>query len=157
MERIQYENNMENSRLATEFKNARTALLYRHAGLDRPVMNPGGELPDSLQVLRMSNRIVGRISEGVIGIDDEGLIVIANRAARHILGNEPGQLPGCCAADVLPERLWRYFVESKGKPCAEARLGLTDDQPIKSRYFDFNPDESLSGGVLMLARGATVA
>lgn len=147
-----YASNMENIRLAMELKNVREALLNKPAG---PGMNSGGELPGGLQALRMSKSILELMPEGLIAIDDQGLIVIANRAARDILGNAAGQLIGCSAGNVLPERVWNYFMESKGKPHAEAMLGLSDDRSIKIQYFDVDSDTSTSGGVLLLAHCET--
>ena len=52
---------------------------------------------------RFTETVLAGVSAGVIGLDLEGQITLANRSASEFLEMEPGSLPGRSLADIMPE------------------------------------------------------
>ena len=52
---------------------------------------------------RFTEAVLSGVSAGVIGVDSDGLVSIANRSAEIMLGAEPGHLNGKSLSDVAPE------------------------------------------------------
>jgi len=52
---------------------------------------------------RFTETVLGGVSAGVIGLDLDGQITLANRSASEFLEMEPGLLPGRSLAEILPE------------------------------------------------------
>jgi len=52
---------------------------------------------------RFTETVLGGVSAGVIGLDLDGQITLANRSASEFLEMEPGSLPGRSLAEILPE------------------------------------------------------
>jgi two-component system nitrogen regulation sensor histidine kinase NtrY len=54
---------------------------------------------------RFTETVLGGVSAGVIGLDLDGQITLANRSASDFLEMEPGALPGRNLAEILPEMI----------------------------------------------------
>jgi two-component system nitrogen regulation sensor histidine kinase NtrY len=54
---------------------------------------------------RFTETVLAGVSAGVIGLDVDGQVTLANRSASEFLGIEPAQLAGRSLADILPEIL----------------------------------------------------
>jgi two-component system nitrogen regulation sensor histidine kinase NtrY len=52
---------------------------------------------------RFTETVLAGVSAGVIGLDLEGQITLANRSASEFLEMEPGSLPGRSLAEIMPE------------------------------------------------------
>lgn len=52
---------------------------------------------------RFTEAVLSGVSAGVIGLDPEGQITLANRSAAEFLGVEPGSLSGLALTEILPE------------------------------------------------------
>lgn len=101
-----YEMKMENARLARELQQANEELLRINRELERRVEEKTGEIMRNLNILRVSQEVLERLPVAVIGIGDDGVIAIANRAA-HRLFSADGTRPllGEGADDVIPAEL----------------------------------------------------
>jgi nitrogen fixation/metabolism regulation signal transduction histidine kinase len=101
-----YELMQENIRLARELERANGELSEINRGLEMRVAEKTESLSHNIGVLQVSQEILEHLPAGVVGIDDEGLVVIANRQADSLLtGNGNGSLLGSDARDCLPEEL----------------------------------------------------
>lgn len=56
-------------------------------------------------VTDVSEEILEHLPVGVLGMNDQGIIAVANRRAHEWLGASAGALQGCRARDILPEEL----------------------------------------------------
>jgi two-component system nitrogen regulation sensor histidine kinase NtrY len=54
---------------------------------------------------RFTETVLAGVSAGVIGLDLEGQITLANRSASEFLEMDPGALPGRSLADIMPEMI----------------------------------------------------
>jgi two-component system nitrogen regulation sensor histidine kinase NtrY len=54
---------------------------------------------------RFTETVLAGVSAGVIGLDMEGQVTLANRSAAEFLGVEPGSMAGRALAEILPEML----------------------------------------------------
>ena len=99
-----HELKQENARLARELERANGELSEINRALEMRVAEKTETLRHNIGVLQVSQEILEHLPAGVIGIDDEGLIVIANRQADNLLArNGAGSLLGSNAHDCLPE------------------------------------------------------
>jgi response regulator RpfG family c-di-GMP phosphodiesterase len=101
-----YEMKMENARLTRELQQANEELLRINRELERRVEEKTGEIVRNLNILHVSQEVLERLPVAVIGIGDDGVIAIANRAAHRLFSNGgAGPLLGEAAGDVIPAEL----------------------------------------------------
>ena len=86
-----------------------------------------------------------RLSEGVVGVDEKGVITLANDSARVLLGRD--DLVGARAEDVLEAPIHAALVE--GEP--EGRLVLAGERALIARSTGVRDDSgTMVGGTLLL-------
>jgi two-component system nitrogen regulation sensor histidine kinase NtrY len=67
---------------------------------------------------RFTEAVLSGVSAGVVGVDADGRVTIANRFAADFLGMDAGRLAGAAVADILPE-LQGLFTEAGFEPGRE--------------------------------------
>lgn len=111
-----HELKQENARLARELERANGELSEINRALEVRVAEKTETLRHNIGVLQVSQEILEHLPAGVIGIDDEGLIVIANRQADSLLTQGGmGSLLGSNARDCLPETWVALADEAAGE------------------------------------------
>lgn len=143
-----YEIKAENRRLAIELKEANETLSIINKNLALDVIKKTSEMSRSLQVLQMSQNILEHLPIGLVGIDADGLIVIANKVAHRLLSGGFEQLVGALAADVLAPELWRCYGASRD--VSDTVLDLSETDRVSVHYLDLNSVSSSEGGMLVL-------
>ena len=99
------------------------------------------EAADRTEALRESEeateRILGAVGEGVLGVDRQRFVTFANTAAARLVGREPGELVGRPLEEVVGLRTVGSFALRPGRgPCRprpEARGGPTRRQGFAAR------------------------
>ncbi|MFH2139734.1 MAG: response regulator [Pseudomonadota bacterium] len=120
-----YELKMENVRLARELHLANAELLRINHELERRVAEKTGEVMRNLNILQVSQEVLEHLPVAVIGIGDDGVIAIANRAAHRLFSQQGTQaLLGETAGDVIPPELLACMA---GAECERQRPYLLDD------------------------------
>lgn len=106
-EAFQYhEMDQENLRLTRELQSANEKLLMLNQNLEQKVADKTREILHSINLLQISQEILEHLPIGIIGIDEQRMIVASNRRAEEILCNLPCTcLLGLIADDVLPDEL----------------------------------------------------
>ena len=101
-----YELTQENARLGRALEFANHELSHINQNLERRVAEKTLEINRSIKMLQVSQQVLEYLPVAVIGIDDDGLIVIANRKA-DALFSDVGCTPllSCNAVDRLPDEL----------------------------------------------------
>lgn len=94
-----------NQKLTEELKARNEELERLNRDLERLVEERTSELRFQNAVLQKAHNILDALPVGVIGIDEDGLIVQANRMAVEILSDNAPSLLGLSAGDVLPEEV----------------------------------------------------
>jgi len=113
-----YELRAENRRLTEELRTANEKLSTRVAAQDR-------ELGIHHRVLELSREVLEHLPVGVVGVDGEGVIALANNQAHQLLGLASGTLLGSAAEVVLPEGLLLLCRRiANGEESATTRLPL---------------------------------
>lgn len=103
---LHYEMEQENLRLAKELQSANDKLYMLNQNLEQKVAEKTREIIHSINLLQISQEILEHLPIGVIGIDDQNMIVTSNRRAEGLFCQPPGTcLIGLMAGDVLPEAL----------------------------------------------------
>ena len=76
---------------------------------------------------RFSEAVLSGVSAGVLGVDDEGTIKVANRSAAQILGKPEGLEAGTSLADVSPQFEEAFAdIVSAGRADARKQISFTD-------------------------------
>lgn len=103
---LHYEMEQENLRLTRELQSANDELSMLNLNLEQKVADKTREITRSINVLQISQEILEHLPIGIIGIDNQNMIVVSNRRAEAIFRQSPDTcLLGLMARDVLPETL----------------------------------------------------
>ncbi len=143
-----YEMKMENRRLVTEVKEANDILSSINKSLSLEAIKKTDEARLSLQVLRMSQAVLEEMPIGLLGIDPHGLVVVANKAAHRLLGNEYAGLVGIQANDVLPHDLCKFY-EEEGMG-EWVIINLPSNERVSVRYLNLHSLSPSQGAMLFL-------
>lgn len=101
-----YEMEQENLRLSRELQSANDKLSMLNQNLEQKVADKTREIIHSINLLQISQEILEHLPIGIIGIDEQNMIVASNRRAEALLCHPSGTcLLGLMADDVLPEAL----------------------------------------------------
>jgi len=92
----------ENERLTRELKASNEQLERRVEEKTRQVLL-------NQKVLAISQEVLEHLPAGVLGIDDDGIIVLANRQAHTVLGHDARDLVGQAADTLLPPTICALF------------------------------------------------
>jgi two-component system, NtrC family, nitrogen regulation sensor histidine kinase NtrY len=79
---------------------------------------------------RFMEAVLSGVSAGVIGLDRDDRITLANRSAQRLLGREEGDLVGHDLADAVPEfaAMLEEVQEHKGRPQAQLALVIGGEE-----------------------------
>ncbi|MEQ8737459.1 MAG: PAS domain-containing sensor histidine kinase, partial [Hoeflea sp.] len=81
---------------------------------------------------RFTEAVLSGVSAGVVGVDHAGVVTIANRSAREILGDETTEIFGHAFSDVAPE-FETVLAEAAMRPRSDARAQVTINRGGKER------------------------
>ncbi len=93
----------DSRRLSDELQSTNQALSQANLELELHVIDKTREANSNLGVLRVAQEILDALPIGVLGVDQEGLIVSVNQAAVMLLGGHP--LLSMSIDEVLPKEL----------------------------------------------------
>jgi len=111
-----YELKQENVRLTEEIEHANEALSEIKRGPERRVAEKTQEIHRNINVLQVSQEILEHLPTAVIGIDDDGLIVVANHQANWLFDGEGGgPLLGCEARERMPASFVACAADIEGR------------------------------------------
>lgn len=148
----------ENDRLAQELKLANAKLSLINSELEGRVNQKVKELTLNLRTLHISQEIVECFPGGVLGIEDDGLIVLANAAAHTLLNCKLGTLVGCEAADVLPLPLLNFHQASDTQPnLSRRRIALSQTQEVDLYVRRLSTTNNASNGTMTVMMPTTSA
>lgn len=103
---LQYEMERENVRLSQALQSANEKLSLLNQNLEQKVADKTREITHSINLLQISQEILEHLPIGIIGIDDQNIIVASNRRAEVLFRQPPAScLLGLMVSDVLPEAL----------------------------------------------------
>lgn len=101
-----YDMEQENLRLTRELQSANNELSILNQNLEQKVADKTREIVHSINLLQISQEILEHLPVGIIGIDEQDMIVASNRCSDALFRQAPGAcLIGLMASDVLPEAL----------------------------------------------------
>ncbi len=107
-----FEIKQENLRLTSELKFANQQLSIQNQNLEKKVVEKTREIVLGTNLLKISQEILEHLPIGIIGIDDQNLIVASNRLAESLFYKTQTCLLGLMAEDVLPEVLLQLLKET---------------------------------------------
>ncbi len=106
-----YEMEQENLRLTRELRSANDELSMLNQNLEQKVADKTSEIVRSINLLQISQEILEHLPIGIIGIDEQNMIVASNRHAEALFGQSPCLL-GLMAGNVLPETLLQLLQDN---------------------------------------------
>lgn len=95
----------ENERLAQQLKIANDELYLINRDLERRVEEKNREMMLHYQVLKVSQEVLESLPVAVLGLDEDGTVVVANRRAHRVLEAGAGALLGSSAATLFNPEL----------------------------------------------------
>lgn len=101
----QYELRAERDRLANELQAMNAQSAEFNQGRQQCVACHGQEIDQHRRLLELSREVLEHLPVGVLGVDDDGWIAVANPMATRLVGAVSGELPGKSAAQALPAAL----------------------------------------------------
>jgi EAL domain-containing protein (putative c-di-GMP-specific phosphodiesterase class I)/FixJ family two-component response regulator/GGDEF domain-containing protein len=104
----------QNERLHREVGEANAALSQLNRELEARVEERTQRIVRDLNHLKVAQEILDNLPEAVIGIDEDGMVAVANTAAMMIFA-EQAELLGRSAAEVLPADLQSVLEECDGR------------------------------------------
>jgi response regulator RpfG family c-di-GMP phosphodiesterase len=108
-----YEMEQENLRLSRELQSANDELSTLNQSLEQKVIEKTREIVHSINLLQISQEILEHLPIGIIGIDEQNMIVASNRRAEALFCQPPGTcLLGLMAGNVLPEALLQLLQDT---------------------------------------------
>jgi response regulator RpfG family c-di-GMP phosphodiesterase len=108
-----YEMEQENLRLTRELQSANDELSMLNQNLEQKVAEKTREIVHSINLLQISQEILEHLPIGIIGVDEQNMIVASNRRAEAIFCQPPGGcLLGLMVDDVLPEALLQLLQDT---------------------------------------------
>jgi len=102
---VRFEMANENRRLAQKLMSTNESLNAAQHELEKHVVKKTNEAQINLAVLQISQQLLEQLPVGVIGVDADGMIVLANRAATLLLKNSGTPLMGSFISEGLPAML----------------------------------------------------
>ncbi|HEB55981.1 MAG TPA: response regulator [Gammaproteobacteria bacterium] len=115
-----YELGRENERLTCELKSANEELAIINQDLEQRVEEKTRQVLLNTHFLKISQEVLEYLPAGVLGMDNEGTIVLANRQAHILLNHEKQELMGQTVVAVLPQALAELFQLAVEKKQAHA-------------------------------------
>ncbi len=100
-----YEIFHENERLAAEVMHANEALSAAKRALEATVDEKTREAEHDRSVLRVSQEMLQYLPLAVIGVDEDGVIVVSNRKAERLFGMAASPLVGQQVNEALPAEM----------------------------------------------------
>ncbi len=140
----------ENQRLSDELKKANELLQGDKEHLEHNIKEKSQSLEVNLAALKISQQVLERLPVAVIGIDDSGMIAIANSSARKVLMENEGGLVGrTCVEVLLPDlvKLSQFDNETGITKRQEVKI---DGYGVLEAYCCRMFDSSDSNGVILV-------
>lgn len=101
-----YQIEQENTRLSRELQSANNKLFTLNQNLVEKVADKSRKIIHSINVLHIAQEILEHLPIGIIGIDEQHMIVVSNRFTDALFSQS---LLGLMAEEVLPETLLRLL------------------------------------------------
>ncbi len=118
-----YEMKIENLRLQSELKETNDELQFINQGLKQQVRHKTHEALRDLGILQVSQEILEYLPVAVLGIGEDGMIVIANQMAHQLFGAEGAQpLLGELVSEAVPAELLGTMPAGEALATAELKL-----------------------------------
>jgi len=148
-----YEMEQENLRLSRELQSANDELSMLNQTLEQKVADKTREIILSINLLQISQEILEHLPIGIIGIDEQNMIVVSNRCAEALFCQAPGTcLLGLMAGNVLPETLLQLLQDNLSGNFAQLDGGVVTLNEGVSMHVLISAmgDSSQSKGIIML-------
>ena len=146
-----YEMSRENRRLTREILRANEELTAAKHDLELLLGNITREAAQSGNILKISQEILEYLPVGVIGVDDSGLIVVANHQAVQFFSTGSGTLIGRLVAESLPADMVHCVSHSMEQgACGHRPCRLPDGSPAEFWCHPMGSQSDSRGVVLMV-------
>ncbi|MCX7103191.1 MAG: PAS domain-containing protein [Methylobacter sp.] len=147
-----YEINEENLRLTRELQTANEKLSIQNLNLEKKVVDKNREFRHSINLLDISREILEHLPLGIIGIDEQNMIVVSNRLAETLFCQAQGCLLGLMTKDVLTQPLLKLLEDAHSGQYTQLDMGCIPlDETISLQVLISKMgDNSPSKGIVMI-------
>lgn len=144
-----YEMKMENARLSSELKEANEELRRVNHELEGRVEEKTREVMNNIHVLQVSQEILECLPVAIVGIGEDGMIVIANKMAHQLFGANGAQpLLGEMANEAIPAELLNHVSDGKGAGQECRKLCIADGRELACWYNSMGEFSQARGMIL---------
>jgi FixJ family two-component response regulator len=146
-----YEMKMENARLALELQQANDELKRINHELEQRVEYKGREIVHNLEILRVSQEILEVMPVAAIGLDQDGLIVVANQMAHLLFSSNGSGVPllGEFSRNIIPTDLLLWAASEKHNQLEDAKIFNLAGQDVRCWCRNLG-EYSRSSGILIV-------
>jgi len=110
---LQYQLVEDNKKLTDKLAVTNSELKDKNVELKKIVEDKSRSLSINMQVLQISQDILEQLPHAVLGIDDDGMVVIANQKANEYLSNNGMSLVGAILEDIFPESMLQSILSKE--------------------------------------------
>lgn len=153
-----YEMKIENARLAQELQQANDELKRINQDLEQRVELKGREIVHNLEVLQVSQEALEVMPMAVIGISEDGLIVIANQVA-HLLFSTDGTRPsmlGEAIDTIIPADLLAWVSSGLHQHHRDAQSFSVAGRDVRCWYSSMGKFSHSNGVLLVIDAGSQI-
>lgn len=119
-----FELRSENKRLTDEVQKVNEQLQEANRALECQMVVEAGKARSNLIVLELAQEILDNLPIGVLGVDDSGMLVLANSKAQQLLAYRGGMMVGNFASDILPPELTDLITHGTETVAASPVIGV---------------------------------
>lgn len=144
-----YELRQENEQLKKDLETANNELTKINENLEHSVEQKTREIMFNLRALQVSQDVLENLPVGVLGIDSEGIIVIANQRANTIIGREGIPLVGCSIEKLISGAMNNLLANDDAQ-MTRYQHKLDDSSTIEISSCHFSSGADAKGTILVL-------
>ena len=145
-----YELRQENEQLKKDLEKANNELTKINQNLEHSVEQKTREIMFNLRALQVSQNVLENLPVGVLGIDSDGIIVIANQRANIIISREGIPLVGCSIEKLISGAMNNILADDDNAQMIRYQHKLDDSSTIEIYFCQFSSGADAKGTILVL-------